>query len=147
MPIFLINTLLLYIPLLALTDRRNYGGTNTLAARGLEEHWGGYVFTIHFEMKLDVFRFWWVYLFIVHYLWWGKASFFFFIEGSCNRPYLCGDFLLLLCQMFMTLFSLGFRESCFFLWGKQLVLFFVFGSIFFLYLISLIGSERLTMFF
>ncbi len=30
----------------------------TLAARGLEEHWGGYVSTIHFEMKLDVFRFW-----------------------------------------------------------------------------------------
>ncbi len=35
--IFLINTLLLYIPLLALTDRQNYGGTNTLALRGLEE--------------------------------------------------------------------------------------------------------------
>jgi hypothetical protein len=37
LPIFLINTLLLHIPLLALTDRRNYGETNTLAARGLEE--------------------------------------------------------------------------------------------------------------
>jgi hypothetical protein len=36
-PIFLINTLLLYIPLLALTERQNYRGTNTLAARGLEE--------------------------------------------------------------------------------------------------------------
>ena len=35
--IFLINTLLLHIPLLALTDRQNYGETNTLAARGLEE--------------------------------------------------------------------------------------------------------------
>jgi hypothetical protein len=37
LPIFLINTLLLYIPLLALTDRRNDRGTNTLAARELEE--------------------------------------------------------------------------------------------------------------
>jgi hypothetical protein len=37
LPIFLINTLLLHIPLLALTDRWNYRGTNTLAARGLEE--------------------------------------------------------------------------------------------------------------
>jgi hypothetical protein len=37
LPIFLINTLLLHIPLLALNDRQNYGGTNTLAARGLEE--------------------------------------------------------------------------------------------------------------
>ncbi len=36
-PIFLINTLLLHIPLLALTHRQNYGGTNTLATRGLEE--------------------------------------------------------------------------------------------------------------
>ncbi len=35
--IFLINTLLLYIPLLALTDGWNYRETNTLAARGLEE--------------------------------------------------------------------------------------------------------------
>ena len=37
LPIFLINTLLLHIPLLALTHRQNYRGTNTLAARGLEE--------------------------------------------------------------------------------------------------------------
>ncbi len=37
LPIFLINTLLLYIPLLALTDGQNYGGTNTLTSRGLEE--------------------------------------------------------------------------------------------------------------
>jgi hypothetical protein len=37
LPIFLINTLLLHIPLLALTDRRNDRGTNTLAVRGLEE--------------------------------------------------------------------------------------------------------------
>ncbi len=36
LPIFLINTLLLHIPLLALTHQ-NYGETNTLAARGLEE--------------------------------------------------------------------------------------------------------------
>jgi hypothetical protein len=36
-PIFLINTLLLHIPLLALTHRQNYGGMNTLAARWLEE--------------------------------------------------------------------------------------------------------------
>ncbi len=36
LPIFLINTLLLHIPLLALTDGWNDGGTNTLAARGLE---------------------------------------------------------------------------------------------------------------
>ncbi len=35
--LFLRNTLLLHIPLLALTDGQNYGGTNTLAARGLEE--------------------------------------------------------------------------------------------------------------
>ncbi len=31
------NTLLLYIPLLALTDGMTVGGTNTLASRGLEE--------------------------------------------------------------------------------------------------------------
>ncbi len=37
LPIFLINTLLLHIPLLALTDRQNYRETNTLAVRGLEE--------------------------------------------------------------------------------------------------------------
>jgi hypothetical protein len=37
LPFFLINTLLLYIPLLALTDRQNHRGTNTLTARGLEE--------------------------------------------------------------------------------------------------------------
>jgi hypothetical protein len=37
LPIFLINTLLLHIPLLALTDGWNYRGTNTLAAGGLEE--------------------------------------------------------------------------------------------------------------
>ncbi len=36
-PIFLINTLLLHIPLLALTDRQNDGEMNTLTARGLEE--------------------------------------------------------------------------------------------------------------
>ncbi len=34
---FLENTLLLYIPLLALTDGQNHGGMNTLASRGLEE--------------------------------------------------------------------------------------------------------------
>ncbi len=37
LPFVLINTLLLHIPLLALTDGWNYRGTNTLAARGLEE--------------------------------------------------------------------------------------------------------------
>ncbi len=37
LPIFLIITLLLHIPLLALTDRRNYRQANTLAAHGLEE--------------------------------------------------------------------------------------------------------------
>ena len=37
LPFFLIITLLLHIPLLALTDRQNYGETNTHAARGLEE--------------------------------------------------------------------------------------------------------------
>ncbi len=37
LPIFLINTLLLYIPLLALTDGQNHRETNTLAVRGLEE--------------------------------------------------------------------------------------------------------------
>ncbi len=36
LPIFLINTLLLHIPLLAFTDRCNDRETNTLAARGLE---------------------------------------------------------------------------------------------------------------
>jgi hypothetical protein len=41
LPIFLVNTILLHIPLLALTDpltdRMTERGTNTLAARGLEE--------------------------------------------------------------------------------------------------------------
>jgi hypothetical protein len=37
LPIFLINTLLLHIPLLALMDRQNDRETNTLAARRLEE--------------------------------------------------------------------------------------------------------------
>jgi hypothetical protein len=36
LPIFLINTLLLHIPLLALT--MTDGGMNALAARGLEKH-------------------------------------------------------------------------------------------------------------
>jgi hypothetical protein len=36
LPIFLINTLLLYIPLLAFTHRQNDGEMNTLAACGLE---------------------------------------------------------------------------------------------------------------
>jgi hypothetical protein len=35
--IFLIKTLLLHIPLLALTDGQNDRGMNTLTARGLEE--------------------------------------------------------------------------------------------------------------
>ena len=35
--LFLHNTLLLYIPLLALTDRQTDRESNTLAARGLEE--------------------------------------------------------------------------------------------------------------
>ncbi len=35
--LFLINTLLLYIPLLALTDRQADRESNTLALRGLEE--------------------------------------------------------------------------------------------------------------
>ncbi len=37
LPFVLINTLLLYIPLLALTDGQTDRETNTLAARGLEE--------------------------------------------------------------------------------------------------------------
>jgi hypothetical protein len=37
LPIFLINTLLLHIPLLALTDRWSYRETNTLAMCALEE--------------------------------------------------------------------------------------------------------------
>ncbi len=37
LPIFWINTLILYIPLLALTDRWNDRETNTLAVHGLEE--------------------------------------------------------------------------------------------------------------
>ncbi len=52
LPIFLINILLLYIPLLALTDRQNYIETNTLAARGLEE--------LFFQLCCRVsFWFWW----------------------------------------------------------------------------------------
>ncbi len=35
MPFFLINTLLLYIPLLALTDRQNYGQRNKLILVGV----------------------------------------------------------------------------------------------------------------
>ncbi len=35
--LFLINTLLFYFPLLALTDKRTDGETNTLASHGLEE--------------------------------------------------------------------------------------------------------------
>ncbi len=35
--LFLINTLLLYIPLLALTDRQMDRESNTLASRGLEK--------------------------------------------------------------------------------------------------------------
>ncbi len=37
----LINTLLLHIPLLALTHTENDRGTNTLAVRGLEELFSG----------------------------------------------------------------------------------------------------------
>ncbi len=37
LPFVLINTLLLYIPLLALTDGQTDRETNTLAAQGLEE--------------------------------------------------------------------------------------------------------------
>ncbi len=37
LPIFLINILLLHIPLLALTHRRNYRETSTLAERGITE--------------------------------------------------------------------------------------------------------------
>ena len=54
----LVRFTLFYSTLLTLRDRMTDRETNTLAARGLEEHWGGYVSTIHFEMKLDVFRFW-----------------------------------------------------------------------------------------
>ncbi len=37
LPFFLINTVLLYIPLLALMDGQKHGETNTLASRGLLE--------------------------------------------------------------------------------------------------------------
>jgi hypothetical protein len=37
LPTFLINTLLLHIPLLALTAGQNDRGTNTIIVRGLEE--------------------------------------------------------------------------------------------------------------
>jgi hypothetical protein len=47
LPISLIETLLLYIPFLALMDGQNDRGTNTLAARGLE------------EPCVSVFWFWW----------------------------------------------------------------------------------------
>ncbi len=42
LPIFLINTLLLHIPLLALMDGLNDRGTNTLTVRGLEELFSSY---------------------------------------------------------------------------------------------------------
>jgi hypothetical protein len=67
----------------------------------------------------------------------------FFIESSRNRPYLCGNFLLHLCQMFMTLF----HESCFFLWGKQFILFLVGNRIDWLNLTFLFRRGRLSMFF
>ncbi len=71
----------------------------------------------------------------------------FFIEGSGNRLYLCSNFLVLLCQMFTTLFSYGFYEFCFFLQGKQIILFFVCSRISWLYLTFLFRRERLSMFF
>ncbi len=49
---FLVNTLLLYIPLLTLTDRITDGETHTLASRGLEE--------LFFQLCCCVsFWFWW----------------------------------------------------------------------------------------
>jgi hypothetical protein len=54
--IFLINTLLLHIPLLALMDGRNYRGTNTLAARGLEELFS--VVLLSPPPRADLLMFW-----------------------------------------------------------------------------------------
>ncbi len=42
-----------------------------------------------------------------------------FIEGSSNRPYLCRNCVLLLCQMIMTLFSPNFHASWFFSRGSN----------------------------
>ncbi len=71
LPIFLINNILLHIPLLALTDRQNYRETNTLAARGLEE--------LFFQLCCCVsFWFWWdigfgfIY-YILMYLWYNTV--------------------------------------------------------------------------
>ena len=51
LPFVLINTLLLHIPLLALTDRKTDRGTNTLASRGLEEPF--------FQLRCVSLWFWW----------------------------------------------------------------------------------------
>ncbi len=60
--IFLINTLLLHIPLLALTHGQNHRETNTLATRGLEESF--------FQLCCCVsFLLWWEIGFgLIHYL-------------------------------------------------------------------------------
>ncbi len=70
----------------------------------------------------------------------------FFIEGSSNRPYLCRNFLLLFCHMFMMLFSPNFHASCFFLRGEQLILIIVCSCIICHNLNVLFRRERLTIF-
>jgi hypothetical protein len=41
LPIFLINTLLLHIPLLALTHRQNYGETDRITEEQISPGWAG----------------------------------------------------------------------------------------------------------
>ncbi len=41
LPIFLINTILLHIPLLALTHRQNYGETDRITEEGINPGWAG----------------------------------------------------------------------------------------------------------
>ncbi len=74
--IFLINTLLLHIPFLALTHRQNFRETNTLAARGLEE--------LFFQL-------------------WFCVSFWFWQEIGFGFTYLCTQSInkvVVLCQFF-----------------------------------------------
>ncbi len=65
LPIFLINTLLLHIPLLALTDRQNYRETNTFAARGLEELFSFVLLCQFLVLARNMF---WFYILLLMYL-------------------------------------------------------------------------------
>jgi hypothetical protein len=99
MPFFLDNTLLLYIPFLALTLGRNYRETNTLAARGLEE--------LFFQLCCLV-RFWFwqgigfglhTYVLRVPYSCGVVSAFLVLVENSfwyVRSPYSCGVVLVFL---------------------------------------------------